>query len=323
MTEAVHPQTGQGAKKAWWPWAKRILTGVFFILVIWLLVTQARAVEWGEVRESITAYKTSTLALAVLLAAASHLLFSSFDLLGRIYTQHGLSKLKVLLVASISYVFTLNLGALVGGVGFRYRLYTRLGLDKGVITRVYALSVITNWLGYFVLGGAAFLFAPIDVPDGWKVGSTALQVLGAALLAIAAVYFCLCAFAKKRTYTIRKQELTLPSFRLAATQCVISVVNWSVMASIIYLLLQQKIEFTAVLTVLLMSAVAGVLTHVPAGLGVLEAVFIAMLGDRMPASALLAALLAYRAIYYLIPLVIGTVAYAVTEARAKKMKQAG
>lgn len=319
-----HPESrpASSAKSQRWKWVKRVLTCVFFVGVAALLVTQARSVDWSEVGESISAYRTSTLVAAALLAVTSHLLFSSFDLLGRVYTRHGLGKLKVLLVAGISYAFTLNLGALVGGIGFRYRLYSRLGLDNAVITRVYALSVVTNWLGYLILAGAAFLFAPIEVPASWKVGTTALRVVGACLLVIAAAYLALCAFAKRRTWTVRKQELTLPSLRMALVQSAMSMANWCAMAGVIYLLLGQKIAFSAVLTVLLASALAGVLTHVPAGLGVLEAVFIALLGDRMPQSALLAALLAYRGIYYLVPLVLGTLAYALTEARARKLAPA-
>ena len=64
------------------------------------------------------------------------------------------------------------------------------------------------------------------------------------------------------------------------------------------------------LAVLLVAAVAGVITHVPAGLGVLEAVFVALLSHQLPQGQLLGALLAYRAIYYLLPLAIATVAYA-------------
>jgi uncharacterized membrane protein YbhN (UPF0104 family) len=307
------------AKSGRWKWIKRILTGVFFVAVITLLVSQARSVEWQEVGASIRAYRMPTLVFAALLAATSHLLFSSFDLLGRVYTRHGLAKLKVLLVAGISYAFTLNLGALVGGIGFRYRLYSRLGLDNGVITRVYALSVATNWLGYLLLAGAVFLFAPIDLPSSWNVGRAALQGVGAVLLLVAAAYAACCAFARRRTWTILKQELTLPSLRMVLVQSAMSMANWCAMAGVIYLLLGHKIAFSAVLTVLLASALAGVVTHVPAGLGVLEAVFIALLGDRMPQSAILAALLAYRGIYYLVPLLLGTVAYGVTEARARKL----
>jgi uncharacterized membrane protein YbhN (UPF0104 family) len=73
-----------------------------------------------------------------------------------------------------------------------------------------------------------------------------------------------------------------------------------------------------VLAVLLVGAVAGVITHVPAGLGVLEAVFVALLSDQMPQARLLGALLAYRAIYYLVPLALATLAYVLTEVRAKR-----
>ncbi|MFG5409540.1 hypothetical protein ABXN37_17445 [Piscinibacter sakaiensis] len=67
---------------------------------------------------------------------------------------------------------------------------------------------------------------------------------------------------------------------------------------------------------LLVAAVAGVLTHVPAGLGVLEAVFVALLGGTVPPATLVAALLLYRAFYYLAPLLLAAVVYLVLEARA-------
>jgi uncharacterized protein (TIRG00374 family) len=98
-----------------------------------------------------------------------------------------------------------------------------------------------------------------------------------------------------------------------------SSVNWLLIATTVYFLLGQKIEFTAVLGVLLVGAIAGVITHVPAGLGVLEAVFVALLSHQMPKSELVAALLTYRAIYYLAPLLIATVVYIIVETRAKKL----
>jgi glycosyltransferase 2 family protein len=75
--------------------------------------------------------------------------------------------------------------------------------------------------------------------------------------------------------------------------------------------------------VLLLAAVAGVITHVPAGLGVLEAVFVALLSHKMPQPAILAALVAYRVVYYLAPLCIAAVVYLVMEARAKKLAASG
>jgi len=67
--------------------------------------------------------------------------------------------------------------------------------------------------------------------------------------------------------------------------------------------------------------VAGVITHVPGGLGVLEAVFIALLSHRVPQEKLLGALLAYRAIYYLLPLIVASLFYVVTELRSKRLRK--
>jgi uncharacterized membrane protein YbhN (UPF0104 family) len=92
---------------------------------------------------------------------------------------------------------------------------------------------------------------------------------------------------------------------------------------VVYALLQQRVPFPAVVCSLLAAAVAGVITHVPAGLGVLEAVFVALLSHLVPKEELLASLLIYRAMYYLLPLMTATLLYVVLEARAKKAASSG
>src|SRR6059036_1001271 len=100
-------------------------------------------------------------------------------------------------------------------------------------------------------------------------------------------YLLLCALARRRSWTIRGYTLTLPSLRLALLQLLMSSVNWSLMAGVIFTLLERKVAFPTVLGVLLAAALAGVITHVPAGLGVLEAVFVALLSHQLPKSELL------------------------------------
>jgi uncharacterized membrane protein YbhN (UPF0104 family) len=242
-------------------------------------------------------------------------------LIGRYYTGHQLRPGQVVTVNFISYAFNLNMGSLIGGVAFRYRLYSRLGLDGETITRVVAMSMLTNWLGYLLLAGLAFWWWPITPPPDWTIDASALRVLGVVLFAVALAYLALCAYARKRTWTIRGHELTLPSLRLALLQIIMSSANWSIMAGAMYMLLDQRIAYPVVLQVLLVAAIAGVITHVPAGLGVLEAVFVALLSHQMPRHELLASLLTYRAIYYLAPLAAAAVVYLLVEARAKKISR--
>ncbi len=303
---------------AWWPWAKRLLTLLFLAGVGVLLIIQARSLDWAQVTSSLWAYAMPTLILAGVLSIVSHVLFSSFDLLGRRYTGHQVSRTKVLAVAAICYAFTLNLGALIGGVAFRYRLYSRLGLENGVITRIYLLSVVSNWLAYLLLLGSLLAFRQVSLPFGWDVGAVGLQWLGALLLLLSLGYLVSCGVAHGRSWNVRGQEITLPSLPLALGQLLLSLSNWLVMGTIIYVLLHQKLEFPLVLATLLLSGAAGVITHVPAGLGVLEAVFITVLGRYVPVHELLAALLAYRALYYLTPMGLALVLYGALEAHAAR-----
>jgi uncharacterized membrane protein YbhN (UPF0104 family) len=310
-------RTGLTAK-AWWPWLKRILTFAFFALVAWYSFRYARTVDWAEVWQTILATPRNVLLMAIGGVMASFAVYCSFDLLGRHYTGHGLPKLKVWQVNFISYAFNLNLGSLVGSVAFRYRLYGRLGLDIPTITRIMTLSILTNWLGYLLLGGTVFAIAPLELPPDWKLDSGGLRWLGIAMLATGLAYLLACFFSKQRSVSIRGHELLLPPPKMAMLQVAMAVTNWMVMGGIIFILLQGKVGYPAVLSVLLVAAVAGVITHVPAGLGVLEAVFIALLSHRVPEGQLLAALLTYRAIYYIGPLLIAAALYLFVEARARK-----
>jgi uncharacterized membrane protein YbhN (UPF0104 family) len=315
MSVAAWPSTARWRR--WWPKLRRIGTVAFFVLVAALLFSQARQIEWGEVGTALRAYPATTLLAAAALAALSHALYSSIDLFGRHWTKHRLPLRQVMPLTFVCYAFNLNLGSLVGGFAMRYRLYSRLGLPIDTISRVVGMSLVTNWLGYLVLAGTVFATQTITPPEGWKVGALALQALGVALLAAAAAYLLACAFSPGRSLSLRGHEFILPSGRVAVLQLVMSVTNWATIGGVLYVLLQGRIDYPVVLGTLLVAAVAGVLTHIPAGLGVLEAVFIALLGAQVARPELLGAVLAYRALYYLLPLLLATVLYLLMEARAR------
>ncbi|MEO6322971.1 MAG: lysylphosphatidylglycerol synthase domain-containing protein [Polaromonas sp.] len=308
-------------EKPWWPWLKRGVSTVFFGLVGYLLVSQARTIEWARVLASLQDYPLTASWGAVALAAASFLLYSCFDLLGRHYTGHSLRATTVMRLTFVSYAFNLNFGSVVGAVAFRYRLYSRLGLALGTITRIMSFSMLANWIGYLLLAGLLFSLRPPALPANWDIDASQLRLIGFVLLALALAYLGACAFSRQRSFSPRGHEIELPSLRLAGLQLAMGAGNWLLMSGIMYILLLQRIDFFTVSSVLLLAAIAGVITHIPGNLGVLEAVFVALLSHRMPRHELLAGLVAYRVVYYLIPLAIAAVIYLVMEARAKRMPQ--
>ncbi len=302
-------------------WAKRALTLMFFILVPTLLFMLVKNLQWQEVKSALQSYDATTLALAIGICFASYAVYSSFDLLGRFYTRHKLPVRQVLPVVFVCYAFNLNLTAWVGGVALRYRLYSRLGLNVSTITKIFSLSLITNWLGYTLLAGVIFSLGLIQLPPSWSIGASSLRVIGILLLAAALAYLLACRLSTRRVWHIRGQTLTLPSLRLASIQAVLGTLNWSLMALLIFVLLPEQAFYPSVLGVLLISSIAGVVTHIPAGLGVLEAVFIALLHHHIAKSSLLAALIGYRAIYFLLPLALACLVYLVLEKDAKKLRK--
>ncbi|MSE18171.1 UPF0104 family protein, partial [Pantoea agglomerans] len=171
-----------------WQLAKKILTVLFFIAVVVLLVVYARKVNWEDVYDVIVNYNRFVVLTAAGLVVLSYLVYGCYDLIGRAYCGHKLAKRQVMLVSFICYAFNLTLSTWVGGVAMRYRLYSRLGLDSGTITRIFSLSIATNWLGYILLAGVVFSAGMVSIPSGWFIGETTLRLIGGTLLVLVAVY---------------------------------------------------------------------------------------------------------------------------------------
>ena len=120
----------------------RVVFAVFLVLVAILLIRYARSVDWSQVIAAIDGYRLPTLLAAASLTSLSYLIYCGYDLAARAYSGHDLSTRRVMAIAFTSYTFSLNIGALVGSAGFRYRLYSRSGLGAGRISRIIGFAVI-------------------------------------------------------------------------------------------------------------------------------------------------------------------------------------
>jgi len=307
-------------KSTLWRRARQGLTILFFILVPVLLFMLLRNQDWGEVRQALTSYRSSVLLVALAVVACSFALFSSYDLLGRRYTGHDLPARRVLPLAFVCYAFNLNLSAWVGGVALRFRLYSRLGLETATITRILGFGLVTNWLGYLLVAGSLFALGFPALPAGLEIGTLGLRLIGMAMLAVAIAYLLACGFSRRREWQVRGQRISLPSWRLAALQGLMGAGNWCLMGLVIFTLLPDKAGYPTILAILLISSIAGVITHIPAGLGVLESVFITLLQGQYSQGTLLAALIGYRALYFLLPLLLACVTYLVLERVAARQR---
>ncbi|KQO25522.1 lysylphosphatidylglycerol synthetase [Acidovorax sp. Leaf78] len=309
-------------QRPWWPWLTRGLALAFFAVVAWLIVRQARTVDWPAVWQALQALPVSVLAVAGALALASHCTYGTFDLIGRHCTGHGLSRSTTLGIAMTSYPFTLNLGSLIGGVGVRYRLYERRGVGPGTIGQVVGTSIVTNWVGYLLLLAVLPWLWVAPAVAGWAVEPWQLRAGGALVSCLPIAYVALCALRAGRALTLRGHEFPLPHWPVALWQVAVSAANWMLMGAALWTVLQGQVSYSAALATVQLGAVAGLILRVPAGLGVLEAVGVALLATgaagALGQDQVLAALLAYRALYYFVPLVLAAVAFGVAELRWRR-----
>lgn len=301
----------------------RIALWVFPLVVLGLLARAAMRIDWPQVGAAIADYDAGTLGLAAALTVASYLVYCGYELGARRYAHLAVARRRVMLIAVIAYAFALNIGALIGGAGLRLRMYSHAGLGMVAAARVVAFSVSTNWLGYVLLAGALFASGAIVPPPRFATGTGALQALGFAMLVVVPVYVLACHRLHGRVFHVRGHHFRLPSVPLALAQFALAAANWSLMAAIVFVLLPAPADYPTVLGALLFAAVATAVAHVPAGLGVMEAVFVAFLGHRLGAPQVLAALLAYRVVYFLAPLVLASIAYLLLETHGKRVVSPG
>ena len=295
---------------------KRVATGVFICFIAGLLIRVGFTIEWDEVAEAVLDTPVRALVIAGLLVAASYVVYSCFDLLGKWYTGHDLPWWRTMMVAFISYAFTMNFSAAVGGLALRLRLYGKQGLKPGKIMRIMGLSITTNWMGYCLLGGAIFASGAVQPPPSWEVSGGPLRVIGALMVAVALAYAALCAFSDRRSWTVRSHVIELPELRVALLQLCLAMTNWSLMGLVVYTVMPGEVGYATILGTLLIGAIAGAIAHIPGGLGVTEYVFITLLAPELPRHQVLGAILVYRTLYYLGPVLLAGAWYLIFEARS-------
>lgn len=290
------------------------MTIVFMVIIGYFLYKTLSQIHWTEIQEAIQRMSPKTFFITGCLTVLNYFLFACYDILSfNIIRNASLRLRKIISTTMIVFTFNLNLGALIGSIGLRYRIYSGWGIPKVKITLLTLFSVITSWSGYAFLLALIFLFFPSSVSTLAPVPYWLLTIFGILIIAALGAYLALCS--QRITWNLREHEFQFPPLQKGIVQILLSTTQWTVMAIIIYLFINDSgtdLPFERVLASVLVSGIAGVLTHIPAGLGVLETVFLRMQAD-IPAPQILAALLCYRFIYYLVPLAFAVPGYLYVE----------
>jgi len=297
------------------------LTFVFVIVVGYVLFRSLSSLDWAKIKEALQNVPFHIFLPGLSLSLINYTILSHYDYLGIRFFKLPLGYLRSLISAFFCYVFNLNLGSLVGGLAFRFRIYMGWGISKEKVPLIMLFSTITNWTGYLFLVSLLMSFEPTVVSVLIDFSLPVIRFIGLVGIAVVAVYFVLCCKSYKMSF--KGNEFKFPSCKLAATQMLLSCTQWCIMAVIVYtFFIYFKIDITyrQVLFTYLMASIAGLIAHIPAGLGVIEAIFL-KLRLEVNSEDLVIALICFRIVYYLVPLLIALPGYLYLEFFQRKRNE--
>ncbi len=223
--------------------------------------------------------------------------------------EEGISWLYIAACSFVTYALSHNIGASVFSGGMvRYRAYSAKGLSAPDIAILIALCSYTFAFGTmlllaFVLIGEPQILAPLSTLSAhFSIGEHLARVIGFSMLGFVVLY-TIGSWLQLRPLRFASFELMYPRLNVVARQYIAAPLELIGAAGIIYFALPEQGNpgFFIVLGAFLLSFSAGLLSQVPGGVGVMEAVFLAVM-PGMPATAVFAALLVWRLFYLILPL---------------------
>lgn len=272
-------------------------------------------VPWHEVFAHVAATPMPTLLLALGLTTGSYLVLMLFDVLAMRAIGASLSWRTVLPVSFPAFAVGHNIGfAALSGGSIRLRWYSRAGLSGWQIAQVIAFCSFTSLLGAALLCGLSLALRAPLAGEVLHIGTLGARAIGVLFIAFAAAY-CVVGVFRREPVVLWKLRMPAPRLPIALGQVAVAAADLLFAAGVLYVLLPDSAThgFLAFIAVYLLSVAAGLASSLPGGIGVFETVLMLLLPDG-PAEEKLAAMLTYRAIYYLLPFVVALGLLALREA---------
>lgn len=287
--------------KRWLPLVWLSIAG----LAAWVLVTRLRTVAFGDVLSELQALPGSIVLAGILCSTGVYVSIGLYEGIAVRLASGRNMRWHAFRTAITANPIGRAIGvAMVSGGALRYRMYAPAGLSLG---QVGALVLIVSMPYFFGVGWLIDLSLLLHVEEA----STALRapvdvviVLGILGL-MKDIGWLAFVWRQREPIVIKGQQLKLPDLRGALVQIAFGFTQISLMTAILYLFMPPELglSWPQFIPIYCIAFVAGQLSNVPVGIGVLEAALLLML-PHVPPAKLLGAIVAYRAVYELLPLLV-------------------
>jgi glycosyltransferase 2 family protein len=304
------------AGKLGWSRIGFALSLTIIIIAVVVLYHILRDIDVDALLRALKATDWRTLIIAGLFVAAGYFTLTFYDLFALRTIGHPEVPYRTAMLASFtSYAIGHNVGASVfSGGAVRYRIYSASGLSVIDVTKICFIAGLTFWLGNATVLGLGVLDEPhaaraLDQLPLWANRVIALVILGLLGAYVAWVWV------KPRVIGRDGWQVTLPGGPLTLVQIAIGIADLACCAAAMYMLVPDdpSLGFVTVAVIFVAATLLGFASHAPGGLGVFDAAMLVALW-QFDKEDLLAGLLLFRLLYYIIPFVLSLGVLAVREA---------
>ncbi len=280
----------------------------FFILATAMLWWQLRNYSLMDIWHALTAIPIVNLVAACVACLLGYLALSLYDYLALNYVGENkkVSWWKWMLAGMLGFAISNNAGhAVVSGGAIRYRLYTRWRIRGGDIVKMLTISGFTYFLGCSAILIIGYFMVPRELFQASAGASFGIGTMFVFCAAAILAYFAMTIFFHGKSIKIGQLKFQVPTTKMAFLQMLLGITDSVLAGLVLYCCLRPfvQIPFGTFIGLFVIAQTLGVFSQVPGGIGVFESIFLLALPDTVDKANIFGALLAYRIIYYVLPLI--------------------
>lgn len=283
-------------------------------LALWTIHRELSRMRLSDLMDALTAIPLGSMLSALVFTGVSYLALTAFDYMGLRLAGRLVAYRRVALASFIAQAVTHSVGfAALTGTSLRYRVYLGTGVTLLDVAKVMVFCATTFALGMAALAAAATLTDAARVAAAVTLPVPAIMSLGGLLVVLLTAY---TAFAHplKRRLRLGRWSPAIPRAKGAVAQIALGAAELGLAAAALYAVLPNDagLTFLSFLGIYTIAILGGLMSHVPGGLGVFEGAMVLLL-PQVPAAQVLGAMLVYRMIYNILPLLLALAALGLYE----------
>lgn len=290
-------------------------------VVLWEMVT---SMSLDEVVASAYAMAPWRIVAAFVLTGVGLAALSSYDVVALQVIRHGLpiSFRRAVAGGLVANIFANALGlALLSGGSARWRIYSMVGAGLSVIGRLTVMSWVTMWSGILLVLGLTLTLEPTGQEPVFGAHLTD-RIVGV-LLILALLAFVSWAGVTRRIVRVAGWTVRMPNARSAAAMIAAGAIDLVAAAGTLYVLLPSDVapDIARYMVTYSVGLIAGIVASTPGGIGVFEAAIVAGLDIAADRPDVAAALILFRLIYFIAPLILALAVLGAIEIRHRRIRR--